>query len=74
MCQSELLDSAQPLEIRMLDEVKQQVALDIDKTVNGIVDNFSLVDQCKNELRNTKIHYNKRCSRVGGPHLQDFPM
>ena len=43
--QPELLDMAEPLKPRMGDNVEDQLALDLDKSINGVV-NDSLFVQC----------------------------
>ena len=39
---SELLDAAQALHIRMLENIVEQIALDTDKSKHGVVDYFLL--------------------------------
>jgi hypothetical protein len=41
--QSELPDPSQTLEPGMLDQVKNDIEWDLDKSVNGIIDDFQLV-------------------------------
>jgi hypothetical protein len=43
VAQSQLTDMSKPLKIRVRDDVKDQFTLDMDKTVNGIIDDFLFV-------------------------------
>jgi hypothetical protein len=45
VCNAKLFDISQPLEPGMFNEVKYKIARDADKSINRIVNNFSLVNQ-----------------------------
>ena len=45
VCNAKLFDISQPLEPGMFNEVKYKIARDAYKSINRIVNNFSLVNQ-----------------------------
>lgn len=50
-----LVDSAQPLKIRMLNQVENQLKGNGDETVNRVVENFVFVDERQNSRFAAKL-------------------
>ena len=61
VCKSELFNAPQPLKIRMFDQIENEIARDINKSVYRIIDDFSFI--CRYILQSrffTKIQFNRQ--------------
>jgi hypothetical protein len=65
--QTQLLDSPEPLKVRMLNQIEQQLRWNCDESVNGIVENLLFV-RCWHETKVTR----RSCSQVAFANETEF--